>query len=229
MEVRSRRPTQQSYASGIGRKAAPHHHRRQRAASRPPTTRVLAGRPGPAPLWLFTRATSLTTPGAAIAATCGPAVEPRTEIRPAGSAPSCRTYPELGRLWAGATDVGQPRGRPSPRGGVCQDHAHIFIAAARRSSAFRPAMYRLSVDGRHGRPGRQPCLGGGACQSDRLGRVRYLNRISPDEPLCPRGHRVRLSGRHARFGHVALVHGDKSWLSASGWNNKQITITGCGT
>ena len=71
------------------------------------------------------------------------------------------------RLYAGQptdADARRPRQALALQGsGVCQDHAHIFIAAARAARLSRPLRQRLSDAGRRGRAGGKPRLGGSAC------------------------------------------------------------------
>ena len=70
------------------------------------------------------------------------------------------------------------------RRGVCQDFAHIFIAA--RAQLGVPARYvggYSIVRRRHG-AGRRPCLGRGLCRSPRLGRVRSRQRSAPPMRMC---------------------------------------------
>jgi transglutaminase-like putative cysteine protease len=83
-----------------------------------------------APLWLFSRATPLTAPGPHIAALAADV--------PAGADDVGRLHAlaqrvaEAMRYDIGRTDVGTPAEAALAAGhGVCQDHAHVFVSAAR--------------------------------------------------------------------------------------------------
>ncbi len=87
--------------------------------------------------------------------------------------------------------------------GVCQDHAHIFIAATRKLGI--PARYvtgYLHVEGEE-RGGGQPRLGGGACAGPRLGRLRPGEPYLPDGALCAARLRLRCRLRRADLRHPA--------------------------
>lgn len=103
---------------------------------------------GYAPLWLFSRATPLTSPGKGIAKLAGSLIE--------------RSGTDLEKLHALSHDIGQKvqyligttdsmtRAEDALKAGegVCQDHSHIFISAARL--AGYPARYvsgYLMMDG----------------------------------------------------------------------------------
>ena len=86
---------------------------------------------GHMPLWCFLRATELTRPGARVRAlTSGLAIEPATALDTLHDL--SRRVLEAVRYEVGSTAVDTVAEQALSEGrGVCQDHAHIFIAAAR--------------------------------------------------------------------------------------------------
>ena len=121
---------------------------------------------------------------------------------------------------SGATDAATTAEEAlTPRTGVCQDHAHIFAAAARAARLSGPLCQRLSDDGRDGRPGGEPCLGRSACFGPRLGRLRCRQRYFARRALCARGDGPRLSRRHAGVGDPAWTGAKNSLPSRSRWSS----------
>ena len=93
------------------------------------TAGVVGQHQGFAPLWLFTRETPLTTPGEGIAALAD-AVEPSGEIDRLHAL--MHLIADKVAYVPGATHAGTTAEEAVVLcSGVCQDHAHIFIAAAR--------------------------------------------------------------------------------------------------
>ncbi|AJE46199.1 transglutaminase family protein [Celeribacter indicus] len=98
---------------------------------------VVGAHRGPAPLWMFERPTPLTRAGAGV----------RALVRRAEGETALARLHELSRIVAeavayeiGATHAGGSAEQAVEQGkGVCQDHAHIFIAAAREMGL--PARY----------------------------------------------------------------------------------------
>jgi transglutaminase-like putative cysteine protease len=85
---------------------------------------------GPAPLWTWLRQTPLTTPGAAIRELAAAIGEPRDPLD-ALHRLLLRIHERI-RFTVGATDTATPGEAALAAGeGVCQDHAHVFIGAAR--------------------------------------------------------------------------------------------------
>jgi transglutaminase-like putative cysteine protease len=87
----------------------------------------------------------------------------------------------------GETDVHQAEEARQSGRGVCQDHAHVFIGAARLLGI--PARYvsgYLMMDDRieqeAGHAWAEAHVGA------RLGRLRHFQRDQPGRTLCPRGH-----------------------------------------
>ena len=100
--------------------------------------------------------------------------------------------------------------------GVCQDLAHIFIAAAR--SLGIPARYVggyfLRNDGVR-RSGCRPCLGRSLRAGSRLGRLRPGQRDLRHRRPCPGRGRARLSRRRAACAARATAAAAKRWRSRS--------------
>ena len=128
---------------------------------------------------------------------------PTSSPRPGGDRSTGCTACAGGSTTISASTPRRPRSRPPPSRpppghGVCQDFAHIFIAAAR--AAGIPARYisghLFRRDGAH-RPGGGPCLGRGLGRGSRLGRLRSAQRHQHRRRLCPRRLRPRLSRRRA--------------------------------
>ena len=93
------------------------------------TAGVLSRRDGHAPLWLFRRSTPMTTPGPLVRELAG-GVEPTGEVAQlhqlADAIRSAVTYETE------QTDVTSTAEEVIESGhGVCQDHAHVFVTAAR--------------------------------------------------------------------------------------------------
>jgi transglutaminase-like putative cysteine protease len=92
---------------------------------------VIGRHGGFAPLWFFRRTTTLTTAGAHVMALTEGLNDDYAEDVPRLHALSARVIAavsyEIGRTGAGTT----AEGAMLEGAGVCQDHAHIFIAAAR--------------------------------------------------------------------------------------------------
>lgn len=99
---------------------------------------VLGGHDGPLPLWSFLRPTSLTAPDEAIARLA--ASIPGTPDAPDWGHALVRTIRDRVAYRIGATEPGTTAAAALAAGhGVCQDHAHLFAAAAR--SRGLPARY----------------------------------------------------------------------------------------
>ena len=134
---------------------------------------------GFAPLWLFTRETSLTTPGEGIAA-LAEAVEPGTEIDRLHAL--MHLIADKVAYAPGATHVGTAAEEAVALGsGVCQDHAHIFLAAARRLGF--PARYVSGYLLMDGTVDQVASHAWAEAHVSSLGWVAFdvANRISPDE------------------------------------------------
>jgi transglutaminase-like putative cysteine protease len=91
-----------------------------------------------APLWLFERVTPLTTPGAAIAALAASVggIADRLALLHALSA---AIHERLQYLPGSTSVLTEAEAALTAGAGVCQDHAHVFIAAARHLGI--PARY----------------------------------------------------------------------------------------
>lgn len=110
------------------------------------TAGIVARRLGHAPLWLFQRSTDLTAPGAGVQQLCRDLDDGDDTIsRLHGLSGRIR---EMVSYETGRTDVQSSAEDVLTAGhGVCQDHAHVFISAARRLGF--PARYvsgYLSMD-----------------------------------------------------------------------------------
>jgi transglutaminase-like putative cysteine protease len=135
---------------------------------------------GQTPLWLFKRATALTRPGKGVRSLAASVRKTRDDIE------------RLHALSAAVIErVSYGKGRTESRTtaedalqgghGVCQDHAHIFIAAAR--TLGYPARYvsgYLAIDGQINQEAGHAWA---EAHTDGLGWVGFdiSNRISPDE------------------------------------------------
>lgn len=143
------------------------------------TIGIVGPHKAPAPLWLYQRATALTQPGREIR---------RLAAKAEGGDPIARLHALSAQVidavtWqTGMTDVTTPAEAALQTGaGVCQDHAHIFIAAARLLGF--PARYvsgYLRIDGK---VDQAAAHGWAEAHIDGLGWVGFdiSNRISPDE------------------------------------------------
>lgn len=146
-------------------------------------TRDTAGVTGPhrgfAPLWLFTHRTALTEPGERIAALAAEAT---------GGSELDRLHLLMGVVadriayQPGATDAATSAEEALARGtGVCQDHAHVFVAAARLMDfpARYVSGYLMTEEAREQAAGHAWA----EAHVDGLGWVGFdpANRMSPDE------------------------------------------------
>jgi transglutaminase-like putative cysteine protease len=92
---------------------------------------VVGEHAGYAPLWLYRRSTSLTTPGPAVAdlvaSLGGPASDPLARLHELSGAIGARVAYQKGHT----TSTSSVEDVLAAGQGVCQDHAHVFAAAAR--------------------------------------------------------------------------------------------------
>lgn len=103
------------------------------------TTGVVGRHKGFAPLWLFKRSTDLTRAGPNVRRLTKGLKDEHDEDLPLLHALSARIHEAVAYV-TGATDAATSADAAIERGqGVCQDHAHIFVAAAR--SLDYPARY----------------------------------------------------------------------------------------
>jgi transglutaminase-like putative cysteine protease len=150
------------------------------------TAGVAGPQQGFAPLWLFTRETALTAPGEAIAALC-------ETIAPAGELDRLHTLmnavADKVAYTPGATHAGTSAEEALKQGsGVCQDHAQIFIAAARRLGF--PARYVSGYLMMDGSVDQVASHAWAEAHVSALGWVAFdpANRISPDERYVRLAH-----------------------------------------
>ncbi len=161
---------------------------------------------GPAPLWFYTTPTSLTRPGrrlqALVARLDAPADDALTQLHAlAQLIEDTVTYDTGASHSATTAEEALAEGR-----GVCQDHAHIFIAAARRLGyAARYVSGYMVMDGQIDQEASHAWA---EVYLDALGWVGFdvANRISPDERhvrvACGRDYVEAAPVRGLSFGDV---------------------------
>jgi len=143
------------------------------------TAGIVGPNQGFAPLWLFARETALTAAGEGVAAIAD-AVEPGTEIDRLHAL--MHHIADKVAYAPGATHAGTAAEEAVALGsGVCQDHAHIFLAAARRLGF--PARYVSGYLMMDGTVDQVASHAWAEAHVSALGWVAFdvANRMSPDE------------------------------------------------
>lgn len=145
------------------------------------TTGVVGPHASPMPLWAFLAQTPLTSPGAHLESLAAALEAGRTGTLDMLHALSQRVLERV-RYTPGATDVDTSAERALTEGhGVCQDHAHIFVGAARLLGV--PARYVSGYLKLEDRIEQEAGHGWAEAHVDGLGWVGFdvSNGISPDE------------------------------------------------
>lgn len=143
------------------------------------TAGVVGDHRGFAPLWLFRRSTPLTTAGAGIRKLAAEMKEKDGLERLHGL---MATVAERVTYMTGTTDAATEAEEALTRGsGVCQDHAHIFVSAARKAGF--PARYVSGYLHMAGTDEQAASHAWAEAHVDDLGWVGFdpANGISPDE------------------------------------------------